>query len=809
MKISKTWLNEYVPVADIPASEFAERLSRTGIEVDGVENIGAGLKKIVVGHVLSMEKHPDADKLNICQIDVGEEEPYQIVCGAPNIAPNQKVIVAMPGSRIKDNVKIKKSKLRGVKSNGMVCSLEELGFSEAVISKAYADGIYVLPADAQPGDSVIDYLNLDDDIVELDITPNRADALSMMGTAYEVGAVYNKDVTVSHIDTSDYEQASLGDDLKLSVTDTDKVPAYYAYLVKNVTVKPSPLWLQVRLMKAGIRPMNNIVDITNYVLMEYGQPLHAFDYDKLPSHTIETRMANNGEELVTLDEETRELSEEDIVITDGERPIALAGVMGGLDTEITDNTTNVLIEAATFNPVNIRKTARKFGLRSESSLRNERGINIDTIAETGARAAELMHKLADGEVVLGRESVEALDFTPQTVTSSLSFINHRLGTDLDYDTLTQIFNQLGFSLTGSAEHFTVTIPNRRWDISIPADLVEEVARIYGYDKLPATLPESKSVNAGLTPWQAYKRQTNQLMRTLGFDQAIAYSLTSEKKQPIMQIHESHPVALDFPMSDDRRLLRTNLTTALLDVVQYNTARQTKNVQVYEIGQVFSWEDDNELPSANTHLAAVWTGMKSEKTWNTAKEAISFFDMKGVVETILTKANREAEITYEAVSDYADMHPGQTAKVLATTNDETIELGYMGKLHPDTAKNYDLKNTFVFEMSLEAIFNLPEKQVVQMPLPKHPGSSRDIALLVSDEVTHETITQVIRSASDGPLVAIELFDIYRGENIESGKKSMAYSLAYLNPETTLTDEEISSDVDKITTALQTELNAEIR
>lgn len=809
MKISQQWIDELVPVGDIPADELAEKMSRTGIEVDGVENIGAGLKKIVVGHVESVDQHPDADKLHVCQIDVGLDEPYQIVCGAPNIAVDQKVIVALPGSRIKDNVKIKKGKLRGVESKGMVCSLGELGFSENVVPKDYADGIYVLPQDAPVGDSVIDYLALDDPIIELDITPNRADALSMRGTAYELAAVYDKQVSIDHVATNDFAGSDLGDALTLSIESTDQVPAYYAYLVENVQVKESPLWMQVRLMKAGIRPLNNIVDITNYVLLEYGQPLHAFDYDKLANKAIHTRMAKDGEVLKTLDEVERKLSSDDIVITDGENPVALAGVMGGFDTEISNDSQNVLIEAACFNPSNIRKTARKFGLRSESSLRNERGINQATIAEAGAYAAQLMAEYAGGQVNPGRASEDHLDLTPVTVSASLDYINGQLGTHLTFSEIEQVFAQLDFSMTGNAEQFVVEVPSRRWDISIPADLVEEVARIYGYDKIPASLPAVNANHIGLTPWQSFKRHTNRQMQALGFNQVIAYSLTSADKKDHLPSGDRQAVELDFPMSDDRRYMRTNLAQALLDVAQYNTARQNKNVAIYEVSRVFSWRQENELPEDETHLSAVWTGNKADKTWDSPAQNLDFYDMKAVLTTILDQSNRKATYSFRAKDDLKDMHPGQTAEIWAHQDNQDFYLGYLGKLHPSTADDYDLKDTFLFEISLETLFGLEEKLVTQSPLAKYPGSSRDIAMVVAEDVTHADIITTIGEASQDHLHAIHLFDLYRGENIGSGKKSMAYRLDYLDPEATLTDDRLAEDVDKITQALESQLNAEIR
>lgn len=809
MKVSYNWLNEFIDLADLNPQDVGERMSRTGIEVDGVNALGTGLKKIVVGHVLECEPHPDSDHLSITKVNVGEEEPFQIVCGAPNVAAGQNVIVALPNSRIAGNVKIKKGKMRGVVSQGMICSLEEIGFSSNVVPKEYADGIMVLPEDAVAGTDIVDYLKLDDPIIELDITPNRADAFSMRGVAWELAAVYNRQPQFDTTDTSKYENSDLQGALDLQVEDTELVPEYNAYLVKNVKIGPSPLWLQLRLMSAGIRPINNVVDATNYVLLANGQPLHAFDYDKLDHKTIKTRLAKEGESIVTLDEVERELFDTDIVITDGESPIALAGVMGGLDTEIDETTTNVLIEAAVFEPIHVRKTARRNGLHSESSLRNERGINRATVAESGAYAAELIHDLAGGDIVEGRERVSDIDLTEVTVSTSLAYVNKRLGMELSYDDIVQIFNQLQFGISGDAEEFTVSVPSRRWDIHIQADLVEEIARIYGYDKIPSKLPSVNALNMGLNDWQTFKRQSNEQMLANGFDQVIAYSLIGDH-QPTLEMANAKPVALDFPMSHDRRLMRTNLLSALLEIVQYNVARKTSDVAIFETGRVFKWSD-SELPVDETHLAAAWTGNAISKSWNHPAKKVDFYDMKGALEAILESFNLDVAISFEPVNSLPDMHPGRTAMIYAIgQTDEHVELGYVGQLHPSVADQYDLKDTLVFEISLEKVFALPKVDVKQKPLAKYPGSDRDIAIVVADTVTNADITATIKKASKGGiLVGTEIFDVYQGENIEDGKKSLAYSLKYLNPQATLSDEEVTTDVARITEALQNEWNAEIR
>lgn len=805
MLVSYKWLNEYVDIKDIEVEDLADLMSRTGLEVEGIEQFGKDLKKVVVGHTLKVEDHPDASHLHVCQVDVGEEDPLQIVCGAPNIAENQKVIVALPNSRVAGNIKIKKGKLRGVVSQGMICSLQEIGIPENVVPKAYADGIMVLPEDVPVGEDIKTYLGLEDPILDIDITPNRADALSLRGVAHEVGAIYDRKVTFP---TSPEEvEGNLKDEVELKVEDTTLFPEYNAFLVKNVKVQPSPLKIQMRLMKEGIRPINNVVDATNYVLLEYGQPLHAFDYDKLKSKVIAPRLARKGETLVTLDGIERQLTSHDLVITAGDEPVALAGIMGGLETEVDEHTTTVMIEAAQFEGGHIRKTARRLSLHSESSLRNERGVNKATIAEAGAYAARLMEEWAGGHRVPGKVRHSVVDTAPVQVQSDLAYINRMLGMTLTYEEMLECFRKLGFPVEGTAENFTVSVPARRWDIHISADLVEEVARIYGYDKLPSHLPAIPPVNLGLNAWQRFVRQSSRCLEALGFNQVIAYSLTSENKVKVLQSHPHEAVVLDFPMSDDRKLLRTNLLTTLLDIAQYNINRNVKNVQIYEVGRVF-YEDQIEdgLPKEESHAAGLWTGNISEKGWQEDAIPVDFYAMKGAVEEFLEQMNCLDEMTFQAAHDLPDTHPGRTA--IIRIGDK--EVGYLAQLHPQTAKAYNLAaNTFVFEVNMEAIFALPEKEVVQKPLPKYPSVARDIALVVKEEVTNEEICQMIRQSSKAYLTHIKLFDIYRGKGIEEGYKSMAYQLTYQNPEATLVDDEVNTDFEKIKDGLRDQLSAVIR
>ncbi|MFZ2436772.1 MAG: phenylalanine--tRNA ligase subunit beta [Trichococcus flocculiformis] len=804
MKVSYKWLKEYLDLSDVTPDELAEKMSRTGIEVDDVIYPGKGLSKIVVGETLSVVDHPDSDHLHVCQVNIGTEEPIQIVCGAPNVAAGQKVIVALHGARITGNAKIKKGKMRGQESNGMICSLAELGYSESVVSKKYADGIFVLPAEAVPGTEVVDLLELDDAILDIDITPNRADALSMRGSAYEVAAIYNKALKFPEAPVSE-KTGSVTEYIKVAVEDTNDAPAYHIQVIKDVKIAESPLWLQNKLMNGGIRPINNVVDITNYILLEYGQPLHAFDYDQIGSKEIIVRRAKENETMTTLDGVERTLDTDNIVITNGTAPIALAGVMGGLDSEITDETVTVALEAALFNPVLIRKTAGKFNLRSESSSRFEKGINVATIRTAGQHAAELIHELAGGTIVAGTASVDTVEVKDTEVVISLEKINRSLGTAISSGEVTAIFNQLGFASTFDGETFTVAVPPRRWDISIYADILEEVARIYGYDNLPETLPITPALPTALTPKQHTMRITRRFMEGAGLTQNISYVLTTAEKAREYAVEDKEGIRLAWPMSEDRSTLRMNLLSTLLDNAAYNVARKNTDIQFYEIGRVFFPSADSVLPIEAERLAGVMTGMAYQKDWQMAAEPVNFYHAKGVLDGYFETMGLSDQIRFEAAKDLKWMHPGRTAAVYLGD----AYIGYVGQVHPATANAYDLKETYAFEIDFEAIIAAPKEVITQQPIPKFPGVTRDVALLVDETVTHQQIVKTIKENGGKFLKDVHLFDIYQGKGIEDGKKSVAYSMSFLNPEATLVDEDINKAFTKLVAALETECGAAIR
>ena len=801
MLVSYKWLKELVDI-DVASAELAEKMSTTGIEVEGVISPADGLSKIVVGEVVSCEDVPDTH-LHVCQVNVGEEENRQIVCGAPNIRAGIKVMVALPGARIADNYKIKKGKIRGLESLGMICSLGELGISDSVVPKEFADGIQILPEDAVPGEEVFSYLDLDDEIIELSITPNRADALSMRGVAHEVAAIYDKSVHFKDFPLVENEKQAT-DNLSVAL-ETEKSPYYAARILENVTISPSPQWLQNLLMNEGIRPINNVVDVTNYILLYFGQPMHAFDLDTFEGDQIVVREARAGEKLVTLDGEERELEVSDLVITVADKPVALAGVMGGAATEISGKSTRVVLEAAVFDGKSIRKTSSRLNLRSESSSRFEKGINVATVNEALDAAASMIADLAGATVQAGIVSSGSIDTSDVEVVSSLADVNRVLGTDLLYIDIVDVFRRLGFGLSGSAEQFTVSVPCRRWDISIEADLYEEIARIYGYDKLPASLPKDDGTAGELTATQKLRRQVRTLAEGAGLTEIITYALTTPEKAVEFTLNPSNLTELMWPMTVERSVLRQNMVSGILDSLAYNVARKNKNLAFYEIGKVFEQTGNpkEELPNEINSFAFALTGLVQEKDFQTKPVAVDFFYAKGVVEALFTKLGLTAE--YAASNQIKSLHPGRTA--LISINGQPV--GFVGQVHPAIAKAYDIPETYVAELNLSAIEEQLQPAQPFIEITKFPAVSRDVALLLKAEITHQEVLDAIQAAGVKRLTDIKLFDIFSGDKLGVGLKSMAYSLTFQNPEASLTDEEVAKYMEKIEKSLTEKLGAEVR
>ena len=789
MLVSYNWLKQYTNVED-NANALAEKITRGGIEVEGVEYLAEEISNVVVGYVVSKEKHPDAEKLNVCQVNVGEEENLQIVCGAPNVDAGQYVIVAKVGAKL-PGIKIKKAKLRGVESQGMICSLAELGLSKGVVPKNYQEGIYVFETEQELGSDVVEVLGLNDYILDLSITPNRADALSMRGLTYELGALYNNKVDFKDVEKEEnYEATSL----QVAI-ESDSCRNYVGQVVKNVEVKSSPLWLQTRLMNSGIRPINNIVDITNYVLLEFGQPMHAFDKD-LVGDKIVVRDAKEGEVLETLDGEERKLQTTDLVITDGTRAIALGGVMGGKNTEVSEETKNIILESAYFNPTSVRRTSAAHGLRSDSSARFEKGIDPNMQKAALARAVELILELCPNAVV--ESSVGVVNKVDDKVVEiTTSYINNYLGIILSTEEIVAILEGLSFKVEASGEDLVVKVPTRRPDISIKQDLVEEVIRIYGYDNLASTLPKfSKTTKGGLTYSQRMVRDLRAVYASLGFNDTINYSLVSEEEATQYTLEDHHKVRLLMPMTETHSTLRQSLIPGLLNTVQYNVARKQKDLKLLEIGRVFFGSgDDNIQPKETVYLSAALTGEERSTKWLKESSTLDFFAAKGYLEVVFERLGLEEKVTYKK-STLEGMHPGRFAEVYLGEK----RIGFIGEVHPQVADKLGLNTTYVFEINLDEVISEGKVKPKYEEVTKYPEITRDIAMLVDVKDEYQNIYNVVESVNSKLITKVELFDLYVGAELLVGKKSLALTITYSDKQKTLTDEEVTAVHDKVLAAL---------
>ena len=789
MLVSYNWLKQYTNVED-NANALAEKITRGGIEVEGVEYLAEEISGVVIGYVVSKEKHPDAEKLNVCQVNVGEEENLQIVCGAPNVDAGQFVIVAKVGAKL-PGIKIKKAKLRGVESQGMICSLAELGLSKSVVPKNYQEGIYVFETEQELGSDVVEVLGLNDYILDLSITPNRADALSMRGLTYELGALYNNKVDFKDVEKEEnYKETSL----QVSI-ESKSCRNYVGQVVKNVEVKSSPLWLQTRLMNSGIRPINNIVDITNYVLLEFGQPMHAFDKD-LVGDKIVVRDAKEGEVLETLDGEERKLQTTDLVITDGTRAIALGGVMGGKNTEVNEGTKNIILESAYFNPTSVRRTSATLGLRSDSSARFEKGIDPNMQKAALARAVELILELCPNAVV--ESSVGIVNKEDEKIVEiTTTYINNYLGITLSTEEIVAILEGLSFVVEVTGENLVVKVPTRRPDISIKQDLVEEVIRIYGYDNLASTLPKfSKTTKGGLTYSQRMVRDLRAVYASLGFNDTINYSLVSEEEATEYTLENHHKVRLLMPMTETHSTLRQSLIPGLLNTVQYNVARKQKDLKLLEIGRVFFGSgDDNIQPKETLYLSAALTGEERTTKWLKESSTLDFFAAKGYLEVVFERLGLDEKVTYKK-STLDGMHPGRFAEVYL----DEKRIGFIGEVHPQVADKLGLNKTYVFEINLDEVISESKVKPKYEEVTKYPEITRDIAMLVDVKDEYQNIYNVVESVNNKLISKVELFDLYAGAELLAGKKSLALTITYSDKQKTLTDEEVTSVHDKVLAAL---------
>lgn len=791
MIVTKSWLSEYLDLADYTDKELYDIFTSHINEVETMKKmIEADL--LTVGYIHECQMHPDSDHLHICQVEVRKGEILQIVCGAPNARKGIKVIVANIGAVLPGNFKIKKSTIRGVESNGMLCSLQELGIEEKYVPEAYKNGIYEITSDVEVGTNALDYLCLNNDTVfDLELTSNRSDLLSIEGIVYDLAAAINQKPKFKEFKL---EEVNKENPVNVKI-ESNKCHKYLARYIEGVEIKDSPMWLKARLVESGIRPISNVVDITNLVLLELGQPLHSFDADKLGNNIL-VRNANENEVLKTLDDIERKLTKDDLVITDGKNAVCLAGVMGGISTEVTNETKNIILEAAVFDPLTVRKTSARLGLKSESSMRFERKVDYNRVERALDYAAYLISTLANGKVYKGVKEAKTLDYEKKYVDITTSKINSVLGTNLTDEYINDLFNRLAYTFTKNDSNYHIELPSRRMDLEPSVqDIIEDVARMYGYENIPTTLAKTDS-KGGLNYSQRRVRNLRCMLADMGLKEVVSYSLVSEKELGYYVREINNPVKVLMPLTEDRAVMRQSLLNGLVDAVKYNKARKNENLALFEIGKVYSM-DNEEL-----HLAIALNGLYSSHLWNGEKQVSSFYLLKGILDTIASRFN--FKINYQASSLNPTFHPGRFADI--THNNEVI--GFIGELHPKFAKDNDVLNTIVLEISLKG-FTKEQGKFKYHSLNKFPTIERDLAIVVDRAILSSDLERSIKKGASNHLTSIELFDVYEGENLGDNLKSLAFRLKFEDYSKTLEAKEVDQEIENILNKLKKDYNARLR
>ena len=806
MKASLQWMNEYVPLdLNRPAQELADELTQAGIPVEEVLSMDPGLKKIYTGKIVEITKHPDADKLQVCQVQClsedGEEITKQIVTAATNVAVGQIVPVAYHKSRLADGTEIKKGKLRGIVSEGMFCSVAEFGISSDLVRPEEAQGIYIFPEGTPIGLDIKEALMLDDTVYEFELTANRADCFSMVGLSREFGIMTNQKALFPVIMVNENGESIEGK-ASVAIEAHDLCTRFTSRLVTNVTIEPSPLWMQNRLRNSGIRPINNVVDVTNYVMLELGQPMHAYDYDCVADHTLIARRAKAGETLTTLDGNERELNESMLIIADTKGPIGVAGVMGGLTSEVTDKTTNVLFEAAVFNGPSIRRTSKALGMRSEASGRFERGVNHKYTAYAIDRAAQLLQQICPSCKV----SVGVIDVYPEpveqrTVTFTAEQINDYLGTSIEKDRMVDILTKLEFGITESGDTIEALVPTWRDDVTVMPDIAEEVARIVSYDNIAPTIPVAILSSGGMTPKKALTKEVTHYLAHAGLSQIITFSFMHKDGLTNMMLPEGDncytAIPILNPISEEFPYMRTTLVPAVIEAAKRNIAQQNKDLWLFETANVYEPKalPLTEVPHERPMACGIMMGKVTEAAWNQAQRDTDFYDVKGVVDGLLAKLGlTQYDIQPSSESYY---HPGVSAHY--TVNGVTI--ANYGELHPQVVKNFDLSGkVYMFEIDLEAVLSITVPPFRYQSFSKFPGTSRDLAIVAPVSVTSGDIVALIKEHGGEYLESVSIFDVYEGEHIEAGYRSLAYNLQFRSMEGTLNDEDIDGAIQAIIDAL---------
>lgn len=794
MLVPIKWLKDYVDIKVDPKT-FADKMTMSGSKVERVEETGKEIENVVVGKILKIEKHPDADKLVIGQVDVGSEV-IQIVTGASNIKEGDYIPVAKHGSSLPGGVKIKKGKLRGVESNGMMCSAQELGIDTDNLPEELKDGIYILDKEYPLGKDIKEVLGLNDAVIEFEITNNRPDCLSILGIAREAAATLGEKVVYPAISYKENKE-DIRDYIDIEVRNTELCARYTAKVIKNVVIKESPAWMQERLKKAGVRAINNIVDITNFVMLELGQPMHAFDYRKLEDKKIIVRTAMPGEVIKTLDEEERKLDESMLVIADGKKPTGIAGVMGGYGSEIENDTSILVFESACFNPVNIRLTSKKLGLRTEASSRYEKGVDAELAELALERACSLIEQLGAGEVVGGKIDIYPSPKKARKLELRVNRVRDFLGADISEEMMISYLKSLDFKVEKN-NNLEVTVPTFRDDVEGEADLIEEIARLYGYDNIPSKLMDTTFTQGGIDYRQKIRKLTKNNMAAQGLYEVVTYTFVSPSVYNKINLKAENPlrnaIKLMNPLGEDQSIMRTTIIPNMLEVISGNYNMKIDEGKFYELSKVYLSE---KLPLEDLaeERETLTIGMYGN---------VDFFDLKGIIENLLEELNINK---YRILSSNNDsMHPGRTAELLINNK----RVGCLGEIHPEVLDKYDIPvRVYIAELNFEEIIRQSTLEVSYRPLPKYPSVERDIAVVVSEEITAGQVEEIIRNKGGKLIEEVKLFDIYRGSQIQEGYKSMAYSIVYRSDEKTLEEEDISKVHNKIVNSLINQVGAVLR
>lgn len=810
MQVSIKWLKDYIDFTETP-EQLADKLTMAGIPVENVVDPGEGLEKVVTGRIEKLEPHQNSDHLQICTMNVGLAENIIIVTGAQNVAEGQVVPVAMVGAHLPNGMKISKGKLRGVASNGMLCSAQELKLDLEKLPEEQKTGIFILPSDTPVGIPAKDVLGLNDVVLEFELTANRADCFSVFGLVREIAAITGNKPHFPEIKVNEDDNTKLNDIFSVEIADPDLCSRFSTRMLKNVKIGPSPEWMQQRLEGAGIRSINNVVDVTNFVMIELGHPMHAYDYDKITGKKLIARRAIEGEELHTLDDTSRKAKGEMLVIADSEKAAGLAGIMGGFETEITDTTNTVVLESADFYGPCIRRTARACGLSSEASGRFERGVDSETTIKALDRAAQLLQEMGACTVCEGIVDVYPNPKQANYVTFTPEQINNHLGTNIAKDVMLNIITSVGFDVTKDEnDEITVKVPSWRNDVTCMADISEEIARLYGFDKIKSTLPNGVSMQGTQSAKQTFIDKVKASLSSQGLYETISFALTNEETFNKLNIPQDSPlrkaVPIMNPLSDEYPLVRTTLLSSIFDNLARNLARKNDDVALFEVGSVFFPKalPVTELPDEVVKIAGAITGRRNAQGWNQTNDMVDFYDAKGIIEELLANL-RVTRYTVEAGTHYA-MHPGKTA--LFKKGRDVIAT--VGEVHPAVLSAYGItKPVYIFELDATTVMKYMAKDLKYKALPKYPATSRDLAMLVDVDVNAADIEKAMTKAAGQNLTQITLFDVYTGKQVEEGKKSLAFSLTFQSNDKTLTDAEIDPAIEKIVAKLQKDFNANLR